>query len=356
MQRRQLLRTLPGVAVAGLAGCIGDGDTAAPTDTLTDTATSTAAPDGPSGVYVQSFREGMVSSGTATAGDYEVGLLLAVPHTFWTVTGTERTVNRKESRHSVHLMAQVWDGETNVVLPETGVTVEVLRDGDLVSEEVIYPMLSQRMGFHYGGNFSLGGDGTFTARVSTSPLSIERLGSFAGRFDEAATAEIEFDFDQDVRDQLTVAELDAAGNPGAIRPMEMNAMPTGVAPTTESLPGTTVGSERLDDAELVLGYTGGELAGDAGSYLYVSARTRYNDLVLPMMSLDATVTRDGETVYEGALNRAVHPTLQYHYGVPVDGVRAGDEVSLTVVTPPQVGRHEGYERAFLQMDGASFTV
>ena len=46
MQRRQLLRTLPGVAVAGLAGCIGDGDTAAPTDTRTDTATGTAAPDG----------------------------------------------------------------------------------------------------------------------------------------------------------------------------------------------------------------------------------------------------------------------------------------------------------------------
>ncbi|WP_440989494.1 iron transporter [Haloarchaeobius baliensis] len=361
MQRRRLLRTLPGVALAGAAGCLGNGSTEGDgTETPTPTATPTETPvtDGPDGVYVQSYLEGMAmpESGMAMGGDYSFGLMLVVPHNFWTVTGSDLSHHQREDSQSVHLMVQVWDDETGVVLPESGVSVEILQDGETVSEEVIYPMLSQRMGFHYGGNFTLDGDGSYTARVSASPLSAEPMGSFAGRFDEETSVDLPFEYNQALRDQMTVEELDQSGDPGAIRPMEMGSMPIGIAAPPEELPGETVGTQRVDGADLVLKSARNELAGDAGAYLYVSARTPYNDLVLPMMSLDATVTREGDSVYDGQLTRAIHPDLQYHYGTRVDSIEPGDEVSVDVVTPPQVGRHEGYETAFLRMEGATFSV
>jgi arylsulfatase A-like enzyme len=40
----------------------------------------------------------------------------------------------------------------------------------------------------------------------------------------------------------------------------------------------------------------------------------------------------------------------------VDHLHSGDEIELTVTTPPQVARHEGYETAFLNMDTMTFTV
>jgi hypothetical protein len=182
------------------------------------------------------------------------------------------------------------------------------------------------------------------------------MGSFTGKFESPETVEIPFEFDQSTRNRLTIQELDAAGSKAAVRPMEME-LPVGLAPAPDALPGTTIGTERVDDADLVTKFVEGDrFAGAGRSYLYVSARTPYNDLLLPMMGLDATVTRDGETVFEGTLERAIDPTLNYHYGAAVEGLQSGDEVALSVVAPPQVGRHEGYERAFLQMGDVSFTV
>ncbi|WP_267639798.1 DUF7350 domain-containing protein [Haloarchaeobius amylolyticus] len=361
MRRRRLLRALPAAALPGVAGCLGDGSTGTETATTTSPPTTspptTSAPDGPAGVYVQSFREGMATFGPVTEGDYTFALLLAVPHDFWTVTGTERSPKKKSDEHAVHLMAQVWHEESGQVLADTSLSVELLQDGELVSEEVIYPMLSQRMGFHYGGNFSLPGDGSYTARLSVAGVQIGRMGSFADKFGEPATAEVDFEFDEQVREKMTVTDLEAAGQKGAIRPMEMGMMPIGIAPEPEDLPGMTIGTKRVDDADLVTkAVVGGRFADSDQAYLYVSARTPYNDLLLPMMGLDATVTRDGETLYEGKLARAIDPELHYHYGATMPVVESGDEVQLTVTVPPQVARHEGYERAFLQMDGATLRV
>ncbi|WP_435333035.1 DUF7350 domain-containing protein [Haloarchaeobius sp. TZWWS8] len=367
MQRRQLLRALPAATLVPVAGCLGGSeDSSTPRDRTGTTAGSgettgsddADGSDEPAGVYVQSYLEGMATFGPKTVGDYTFTLLLAVPHDFWTVTGTDRSLTKKTDAQSVHLMAQVWHEPTGQILPDTDMSVEILRDGETVSEEVIYPMLSQRMGFHYGGNFSLPGDGSYTARLSVAALSIRRMGEFEGLFDEPETAEVPFEFTDQVREKLTVQELDAAGSKGAIKPMEMGMLPVGIAPKPESMPGTAIGTKRVDDADLVTRYVdGGRFADSGRSYLYVSARTPYNDLVIPMMGLDATVTRDGETVFEGPLSRAIDTELNYHYGATVDALASGDEVTLAVVTPPQVARHEGYETAFLQMDEpVSFTV
>ena len=115
--------------------------------------------DRPDAVYFPAHVEGMAMAGMGAAGDYRFGLMYSYPHRFWNVNGTESSLTEIASDDDVHLMATVWDAETRQVLPDTGLSLEIERDGDLVSQEVIYPMLSQPMGFHYGANFGLDGDG-----------------------------------------------------------------------------------------------------------------------------------------------------------------------------------------------------
>ncbi|WP_415378500.1 iron transporter [Halosimplex sp. TS25] len=378
MNRRSLLHSATGAAALGLAGCLGDGgadptatagtdsspDATSPTDERTQTAdptaSPTATPEGPSGVYVQSFRETMVMPGTATAGDYRFALLVAVPHRFWTVTLSDRSVTPIRDGDDVHLMAAVWDPETGTVLPDSNLSVEIARDGELVSQEVIYPMLSQRMGFHYGANFGLDGDGTYTARLSVGGVSARTTGDFAGRFADGETAEIEFEWSKQVREQLKTEQIDEAGERGALAPMEMGELPQPRAAEPAALPGTVLGTGRSDDAKLVATHLSADAAGrftEGNSYLAISARTPYNRLVLPAIGLSATVARGGETVFEGAFQRTLDPELGYHYGAAVpESPQSGDEIALTVDTPPQLARHEGYERAFLQMDPATITA
>jgi hypothetical protein len=280
-----------------------------------------------------------------------------VPHTFWTVTGSEFSRIQRTDQDSIHLMASVWDRETRTVLPESGLSVEINRDGTLVSEEVIYPMLSQRMSFHYGGNFPLAGDGTYTVEVSVGGTNIRRTGAFAGRFGDPASVEIPLEFTETTRREVSSEPLDQGGEPGALRPMDTT-LPRAQLPTVDQLAGTVHGSGMTDGARFVV--TTFEDAGRVGasesSYLAVSARTRYNRFVLPAMALSATLERNGETVYDGGLERTLSPDVGYHYGAAVDGVQSGDELTLSVTTPPQVARHEGYENAFRQFDDVTVTL
>jgi len=362
-------RTALGVGSAllttgGLAGCLGDvgseTTTASETATATtgeqrDVATTTA--DRPDGIYVQPFGETMSMQGTAASDDYEFGLMFTVPHTFWTVTGDELSVVEPTDTDAVHLMASVWDTETGTVLPETGLSVEISRDGVLVSEEVIYPMLSQPMSFHYGGNFELDGDGTYDVTVSVGGTNVRRTGDFAGRFGDPASVEIPLEFTDTTRREVSSEPVDRGGTAGALRPMDMM-MPQAVLPEQSTLPGAVRGSGMTDDARMVVTTfeDAGRVDADGEQYLAVSARTRYNRYVLPAMSLSTTLARDGETVYEGAVERTLSPDLGYHYGAAVPSVQSGDDLTLSVTTPPQVARHEGYETAFLQTEPVEITL
>jgi len=105
----------------------------------------------------------------------------------------------------------------------------------------------------------------------------------------------------------------------------------------------------LDDATAFDG-------GEDQQYLAVSPRTPYNRFPLPLMSLSATLSRDGEAVFDDYLYEWLDPDLGVHYGAVVDGVETGDELTISVDTPPQVSRHEGYETAFLNMPDATLTL
>ena len=421
MNRRRMLQAGAGFLTTGLAGCTGsdsagESGTEARGSTERTSATATASGgEAPEGVYVQSFREDMyvvgagggrggsetgtangtsrktdganttagtsgatVSAGTPSpsetastnsadgvgtaampvAGDYRFGLMYAAPHVFWTVNGDERSKATIEEGDSLHLMSVVWDPETRTVLPDTGLSVEISRDGELVSEEVIYPMLSQRMGSHYGANFSLPGDGTYTARLSVGGTNVRRAGAFEGRFAEPASVEVEFPFTEAIREQVSSPPAPNAGELGAIAPMKMSALPTARAPAPGDLPGTVRGTAESGDAKLVVTTLDAPPAGieGEGQYLAVSARTPYNGLVLPAMALSGTLTGDDETTFEGALERTLDPALGYHYGAVIGSVESGDGLTLSVGTPPQVARHKGYETAFLDMPDAELTL
>jgi hypothetical protein len=371
MNRRQFLYAGGAAGLVGLAGCTGDGGDGGGDPSPTPTATDTPAGAGgstpdraeqsslPEGVYVQRYLENMAMQGNTTSeGDsYAVGLMYSAPHVFWNVTGGEKQETPRSG--DIHLMAVVWDPETNTVLPEVGVSVEIVQDEELVSQEVIYPMLSQRMGFHWGGNFGLAGDGEYTAKVSIGGMNIRRTGAFEGQFGEPTTVDLPFAFNAEERGKVTVEELEKYGQRGAVKPMEMGMFPQAYAPSESDLPGEFLAKTTSGDAAFLSTLLSGGSAGrfDAEGYLGVSARTPYNGIVLPSMALSATATSGGETVYEGPLTRTLDPELGYHYGAAVEGgLSAGDEVELRVTTPPQVARHEGYEKAFLEMEPMTFTV
>lgn len=357
MERRRLLQSLPVAAVGGLAGCLDDagGGTTATDETTTQESTTTT-PEGPSGIYVQTFVDEMVTSGMGKDEDLRAMLMLSIPHDFWNVNGSEVEKTESQDADSFHLMATIFDATEEVILPSSAST-EVLADGETVTQEVTYPMLSQRMGFHYGANFGVDDFGSYTARISFEGMgAVRTTGSLAGKYDESTTVEIPFDWTSDVADQFSIRDLDQGGDRGAVRPMDMPA-PQGVAPAKDELPGTVLGAEIRDGANLVTGYVedGGRFVDD-GDYLYVSARTRYNGFVVPTMGVEATVTRDGDVVFEDRLVPTLDPDASYHYGAAVDALEPGDEVTVSVPTAAQVARHEGYERAFRQLDAVSFTV
>ncbi|WP_435143343.1 iron transporter [Halobaculum sp. P14] len=352
MKRRSFLRTGAATGLAGAAaGCLGF--------RLRETGGAGVPPvpsDRPDGVYVPGHVEGMKVVGTRTVGDYSVALLYSYAHRFWNVNGAAVERTSIGSDDDLHLMAVVWDAETGQVLPETGLSVEVTQDGDLVTQEVIYPMLSQPMGFHYGANFSLNGDGAYTATLSVGAVSTRRTGAFADRLDEPADIDVEFDYSAAAKEEIPFRTLERGGEPGAVDPMTHEALPDSRAPARDALPGTVVGAASSNDAVLVATVlesppsgvdAGGDGAGEGSAYLAVSARTPYNRMLVPAMALEATLTRGGDEVFAGELTRTLDPSLSYHYGAVVDAAVAdGDELTLTPTVWPQTARHEGYETAF----------
>jgi len=351
MRRRAFLAATAGAATA--AGCL---------ETLgLQTQSAWRDPplvdDRPQAVYYPAVTEGMAMYGMHSAGPYMTALMYSYPHRFWSTNGDDVGKTVVEEDDSIHLMATIWDKQSGVVIPiDAGLSAEITQNGELVSQEVIYPMLSQQMGFHYGSNFTLNGDGTYTAEVSIGGTQMRRTGRFAEEFSNPVTATFEFQFDTAEMYDLEIKRLPKKqGQRGAVEPMDMGmGVPVGHAPPMEALPGTLLGTNRSGDAKFVVnGIQGRE---DGVKRLAVFPRTPYNRIVLPFMSLSATVARDGQQVFDGPLKQTLDPDIGYHYSATVDGIQSGDDVEISVNTPPQIARHDGYETAFIDMQPVRITV
>ncbi len=376
MNRRSFLATVGTTGTLATAGCLealGFEERSAWRDPpLVD--------DRPDAVYMPAATEEMGVYGADDDGEYAIELSYTFPHRFWTVSGTETNRVVVELEDTMHLMVTAWDAQTGHVLP-ADMYMEIYResDGELVTDLNLWAMLSQRMGFHYGDNVELPEEGAYRARVSVGPLDATPLGSFDGRFEEATTLEVGFEYersdvhdlafdeiDHDRRGERAALELmdhadhdhgdgDHDHDDGDHDPMEV-ATPLLAAPPVEDLPGTHCGTERTGDAKLSALEVEDDSLSEEGSYLLVTARTPYNDVVLPFTSLSLTLERNGEAVLEDEpLSESIHDELGHHYGAGID-LEDGDELTVAVENPPGVARHDGYETAFFEFEDVSFTV
>ena len=355
MQRRDFLRAGTGlVGTATLAGCTGLFETRS-VSTFEEPPLVENRPDA---VYIPTHIEGMEMASMATVDRYKVALMYSYPHRFWTVTDQNTNKVDIQDDDSIHFMGTLWDTETKTVLPYTNVSVEVTQDGEAVDNRSLWPMLTQPMGFHFGDNMALPGDGTYTATVRIGAIQPRRTGNFKGEFGESTTVDMEFEYSRATRDEIMVEQLDErAGEKGAVDQMAMD-MPIARLPPKEELPGQVLGEATSDDGVfIVTALTDApRFTADGQTYLAVSGRTPYNRVPLPFMSLSATLTRNGETVFDGALQSTLDPELDYHYGAAVKRIESGDSLTISVDAPPQASRHEGYGTAFLQMPSMELTI
>ena len=354
--RRRLIGMLAGVGMTGTAGCLGALE-AAGFERESAWRDPPLVEDRPNAVYVPAITEGMGMYGMTTSGPYGVALMYSYPHRFWPMTGNETGKTAVTADDSLHLMVSLWDEETRTALPiDSGVTIEITDDDGLITQEVAYPMLSQQMGFHYGANYELPREGSYTATVRVGGVSIRRTGALTGRLASVQSAEFDFEFDTNDLHDVPIREAADAGSRGAVSTMDMNA-PLGRAPSVDSLPGTHLGrassGDALFDAFVV---EEGRRFDTDGAYLYLSARTPHNETVLPLMGLSLSVSRDGTTVLDRRLERTLDPEAGYHYGIGGIRLTPDDMITVSVDVPPQIARHDGYETAFVRMDSFSLRV
>jgi len=345
MHRRTFLTATGLAGVSATAGCV--------SRLLGTGGEPPVVEDRPDAVYVPTHVEGMEMAGMGMADPYRVALSYSYPHRFWLITGQDRERVDIQGSDDVHLMASIWDDATETVVPASNLSIELTKGRESVDSRRVWPMLSQNMGFHYGDNVGLDGDGTYEATVTVDPVSARLTGAFQGRFGEVASTTVEFEFSQDALDEVMYRSLDdRAGERGAVDPMEMEMMSLARTPERAQLAGSVAGEAESGDGIFLVTVldeppAGTEAADDA--YLAVSAQTPYHRYPLVMMSLSATLTRDEDPVFEGPLQATLDPDLGYHYGVAVDSFETGDELHIAVDVPPQVARHEGYETAFFEM-------
>ncbi|WP_226007343.1 iron transporter [Natrinema salinisoli] len=377
MNRRRFLRgtaAIGAVGTAGIAGCLErlgfEEESALANPPLVE--------NRPDAVYLPASSEEMGMYGSATDGDYAVALSYTFPHRFWTVEATSdgKQLVEVEADDSLHLMATLWDRETGTVLP-VDMRIEIRQDGSPIDGGTLspWPMISQRMGFHYGDNVRLPGEGEYTIHVRAGPVTLDRVGAFEDRLDSAASLAIDFEYVRSDINGLSFdsIEPDRRGSPDALPLMNHGEgghsgnesgngdggsghVPTGQAPKIENLPGDHLGTERSGDAKIPLIATDADRFTDDGTYLAVSPRTPYNDIILPFTSLSASVERDGSTLRKGSLTETLDGEFGHHYGLEVDELTDGDRVTVLIDSPPQVSRHDGYETAFFEFEALTYTV
>ncbi|WP_436343242.1 iron transporter [Natronorubrum sp. FCH18a] len=355
MRRREALATGGCLLATGAAGCL---------ETLRrEDAWRELVVDPPEGVYVPPHTDETVPYGSTTAVGREITLLATRPHSFWVATGAERSRADVRSRHALHLMVDVRDAETGAIVPAP-VTTRIRSgsegaNGDRIDQRDLWPMLSQRMGPHYGDNVPLDDDGTYTATIRIGPTSAEPVGSL-GDLEEPTTVDLEFEYEAagiEGLERRLIDEDEGRGEPDAVAPMGEHDGDRGET-AFDGEGATRLGSETGDDTVYSAALVEDDGSGTESSALAVMARTPYNRYPLPFAALSATISRSGERIADGSLEETIDPRYGHYYGAPVDPavVERGDELSIELETPPQVARHEGYETAFLESTAVTISL
>jgi hypothetical protein len=361
--RRRMVLAAGGCALALSAGCL-DRGALGREDTWRELVV-----DPPEGVYVPSKVDSMTTYGTDTVDGRAVSIAATRPHSFWTLAGDERARADVRDHHALHLMVAVRDAETGVVVPTT---VSTSIDGG--DERTLWPMLSQRMGVHYGDNVPLD-DGTHRLSVRLGPTDAVIADGIDDRATQATTVEFEFEHraaEIDALDRRLIDEDEGRGEPGAVEPMnhdehagddhdqsdghdQDDSHADHDHDALQALTEPWLGAATADDLEFALGIVEDE---PSGAVLAVVPRTRYNRYPVPLASLSVEFRDDGATVTRAALGERLDGEFGHHYATDVDRelLEQADELAVVVDVPPQLSRHEGYETAFFDVEPVSITT
>lgn len=347
--RRSVLTLGGGLALGAMAGCLGDDDgrSGPPLN-------PPLPEDRPDGPYLPTHDHGMRSIDTVELGDRMAAVSYTFPHRFWTVTGTETGRVSVTSEDSIHLMVTTWDPETGTALPAAEeIRAVISRDGDPVDERVLWRMISQSMGVHAGDNIALPGTDEYRIELHAGGVEIDTVGSLAGRLGAGATATVDFQYSIAERNQIPWDPMaERAGEPGAIEMMAVGEHPMSIAPDPESFTGTRLEPQEFDGWTLEWAHA----AGEDETSLVISTRTEYNDSILPMMTLEVRIDRDGNRMATSPARPTIGPTAGYHYRATIPSLEAGDILSVAVEAPAQIARHEGYETAFFDRTVATVII
>jgi uncharacterized protein involved in high-affinity Fe2+ transport len=91
------------------------------------------------------------------------------PVPFIVYNGTASQEIKPAKNVSFHLMVQLNDAQTGVVIPYASVWATVTKGSAMPFDNRLWPMISRYMGPHYGDDVSLPGAGTYTLTLLVSP-------------------------------------------------------------------------------------------------------------------------------------------------------------------------------------------
>ena len=182
--RSQLRRAMPagflllGVLIGALLViAFGSGDTAS-----TPSAASSPASSSGSGMNGMNMGTG-ATSGTAGGikpvpmqqlgvADWQGMKITAdamTPVPFIVYNGTTSQEIKPAKNASFHLMVQLDDAQTGVVIPYASVWATVTKGSAMTFDNRLWPMISRYVGPHYGDDVSLPGAGTYKLTLLVSP-------------------------------------------------------------------------------------------------------------------------------------------------------------------------------------------
>jgi len=91
------------------------------------------------------------------------------PVPFIVYNGTTSQEIKPAKNTSFHLMVQLNDAQTGVVIPYASVWATVTKGSAMPFDDRLWPMISRYMGPHYGDDVSLPGVGTYKLTLLVSP-------------------------------------------------------------------------------------------------------------------------------------------------------------------------------------------
>jgi hypothetical protein len=122
----------------------------------------------------------MVPVGSAVWDGMSIQTRTSAPATFILFDGTSQQMVRPTAKDSFHLMVLLSDATTGYAIPYSSVWATISKNGKIVYDERLWPMISRYMGPHYGNNVALPSSGLYHLSLLVSPPEAARHLEYKG--------------------------------------------------------------------------------------------------------------------------------------------------------------------------------